>query len=818
MNAVLSRGLALLALACTVVVLAFPAAGQAPSQKRVALVIGNAAYTQGALPTTANDAGLIAQTLQAAGFDVVGARDLDGDTLRHALHDFMQKVSGSGPDTVAMVYLAGYGMQLAGENYFLPVDANVTRDSDLPVEGVRIGDYIHQLAALPLRSGIVVVDAARQNPFQLAGNPIAGGLALVEPEPNMLVAYNAAPGTVGPNEPGPYGAYAQALAETIREGGLPLPELFNRVRLRVNDLTKGALVPWDGQHVQTDFVFFERAPDAPQAAPPAEVTAAMTRPIREFDAHDAYAAALERDTMQGYDEFLEAFPRDAMAPRVRALVAARREAIVWRRTYRADTPNAYWSYLRRYPDGPHAWDARRRLSALAAALEPPPAFAMFDYDVPPPPPDEFVYIRRPVIVFDDPVYAFAPPPPPPVYFLPPPEPEFVVLPPPPPPVGVFILPTPAFVVMPRYVRPPAYVRPPPNNIIFANIHNTTVINTVINNPAPAAAAPGGAPGAAAPLGAAGTRPGGAAPVATATPALPPSVQQKASLIQSQGGTSPPGRGGVQPPPGAPGQPPQANLPQPNKLQPLPGSGGAPLPKSNLPPPPSGPVTNTQPNLAPKPGQPGAPAAALPKTNTLPPPPSSGPQGPGQHPPAITNTQPNGVPPHPGQPGGPAAALPKTNTLPPPPPGPQGPGHGPPPQVAPHAPPPPPPVANRPPSPPPSINRPPPPPAVHHAPPPPVVNRPPPPPPPVANRPPPPVVNRPPPPPPPVVHHAPPPPPPVVNRPPPPPPVASRPPPPPPRPAPPPPPRPPAPPPQAAKPPPPQAGKKCVVENGKQVCK
>src|SRR5215469_5116085 len=347
-----------------------------------------AAHPQGALPTTANDAGLIAQTLQAAGFDVVGARDLDGDTLRHALRDFMQKVSASGPDTVAMVYMAGYGLQLSGENYFLPVDANIARDSDLPVEGVRLDDYIHQFATLPLRAGIVVVDAARQNPFTLAGQPLAGGLALVEPEPNMLVAYNATPGTVGPNEPGPYGAYAQALAETIREGGLPLPGVFNRVRLRVNELTKGGLVPWNAQRLQADFVFFERAPDAPQAAPPAEVAAVQTRAIRDFDPHDAYAAALERDTLPAYEEFLAAFPSDPMAPRVRALIAARREAITWRRTYRADTPDAYWSYLQRYPEGPHAWDARRRLAALAAALQPPPAFAAIDYDVPPPPPDE----------------------------------------------------------------------------------------------------------------------------------------------------------------------------------------------------------------------------------------------------------------------------------------------------------------------------------------------------------------------------------------------------------------------------------------------
>src|SRR5215510_8353742 len=52
------------------------------TEKRIALVVGNAAYQAEALPTAANDAGLIAQTLQAAGFDVVGARDLDQDALR----------------------------------------------------------------------------------------------------------------------------------------------------------------------------------------------------------------------------------------------------------------------------------------------------------------------------------------------------------------------------------------------------------------------------------------------------------------------------------------------------------------------------------------------------------------------------------------------------------------------------------------------------------------------------------------------------------------------------------------------------------------
>src|SRR5262245_25102906 len=127
-----------------------PASAQ-QQEKRLALVIGNGAYAKSPLATAANDAGLIAQTLQAAGFDVVGARDLDGDSLRRSFRDFVQKVQAAGPDTVAMVYLAGYGMQLAGENYFIPVDTTIARETDIPTEGLRIADYVRQLGSLGLK-------------------------------------------------------------------------------------------------------------------------------------------------------------------------------------------------------------------------------------------------------------------------------------------------------------------------------------------------------------------------------------------------------------------------------------------------------------------------------------------------------------------------------------------------------------------------------------------------------------------------------------------------------------------------------------------
>jgi uncharacterized caspase-like protein len=211
----MSRILALILVLCA---LGLPglASAQTP-EKRIGLVIGNAGYQMGALATPANDAGLIAQTLQAAGFDVVGSRDLDQDTLRRALRDFLDKAQQAGPETVAVVYLSGYGVQLEGENYLVPIDARIARDADVPAEAIRVSDYTRPLAALKLKALVVVLDLARANPFARSGAPLAGGLNLVEPEPGVLIAFNAQPGTGAPEAQGPYGPYAQALAEMMRE-------------------------------------------------------------------------------------------------------------------------------------------------------------------------------------------------------------------------------------------------------------------------------------------------------------------------------------------------------------------------------------------------------------------------------------------------------------------------------------------------------------------------------------------------------------------------------------------------------------------------
>src|SRR4029077_17734808 len=85
----------------------------------------------------------------------------------------------------------------------------------------------------------------RALPFQIQGGQLAPGLAPLESAPNMLIAFSSAPGIVAPDGPGPYGAYATAIAEMVREPGLDIDTLFARIRLRVNETTQGVQTPWD---------------------------------------------------------------------------------------------------------------------------------------------------------------------------------------------------------------------------------------------------------------------------------------------------------------------------------------------------------------------------------------------------------------------------------------------------------------------------------------------------------------------------------------------------------------------------------------------
>jgi uncharacterized caspase-like protein len=731
MNLIVMALAALLALAA-------PALAQQPAANpRLALVVGEETYRDQALATTANDAGLIAQTLQSAGFDVIGARDLDGQSLRTALKDFLDKAAQAGPDMQAFVYLAGRGVQYAGDNYFVPVDATLRRDADVPIEAIRVGDFIHALATLPGRARVVVLDAARAGPYATEGAALAPGLALVDVEPGVLIAFNATPGTLAGDEQGPYGVYGKTLAGAIRQGGLDIAEAFDQTRVLVNQATQGALLPWSASKLGAPYYVFDRAADAP-APPVAAAIEQHRQPMTRYAVDDAYAVALQRDTMAGYREFLAAYPRSDQARRVRAILAARREAAFWRRARDADTPRAYWTYLRAYPTGPHVADVHRRLASLNALFEAPADFEPVEFaGLPPPQPDENFYAEGPVYAFDD----FGPPPPPPpgIYRLEDDD-DWRGLPPPAAPADVGVLPflgvavpviagaigyqglhhwrhdgvaphgAPVFAAPPPAPPPlPPGVRPsaPPSPRPAAS--NGAGPRGPVVRPLPPIAqapAPGHTPGAAKPGPAPGA-PGAPQPNSPAPPAAPAQTPAEPAKLRQAPPAAP--TGGV--PAAAPSAKPAVPLPPaaaPAKLSPPPSPspggaatvapGGKPLPTPT-------PATGAQPPAEAKPAAPVA-APAKPAPAEIRPAPATAPKpepAPVVHAPA---------PPAPA----PAVHAPAPAVAPAKPPQPQVHAPPPPPPVAPappvvHAPaPPPPPVIHAPPPPPP-------PPPVVHAPPP-----------------------------------------------------------------------------------------------------
>ena len=197
------------------------------AETRFALVIGNDQYKTGQLATPANDAGLVADALKAAGFTVTGAANLDQATLRRNA----PRISSSRfplPDPIRWRWFIFPGSDCSSTATIISFRSTpiFAHDVDIPLQTIRVADFAQPLAALPARVKIVILDAARQNPFARGDQPLASGLALVDAGPGMAIAFNAAPGTVGPEEPGPYGAYATALTEMIGAGGLSLDDHF----------------------------------------------------------------------------------------------------------------------------------------------------------------------------------------------------------------------------------------------------------------------------------------------------------------------------------------------------------------------------------------------------------------------------------------------------------------------------------------------------------------------------------------------------------------------------------------------------------------
>jgi uncharacterized caspase-like protein len=407
-----------------------------PVQPRVAFVVGEGDYAKAPLPTATNDAGLVAEALRTIGFEVVEGADLNQTDFMRSFRRFLASVENAGPNAVAVVYFAGYGFEFDGDNRLAMADARLQREEDIPLDTVRVSELLRAVAATSARAKVVICDASRTLPFSIQGVRLAIGLGAVDAPRHTLVAFSVAPGMVADDGPGPYGAFATAVAEMTRTPGLELAEVFARIRARTHEATKGRQTPWDMSAVGSPLVLVPNE-DASLQSPAVSLAAFGPRPIRERTPEDAYVLAVTQDSLSSYGEFLTAFPRNRYATQVRSMLRARREALVWLRAVKMNTAESIWTYLQRYPSGMYVGDAERRLRRLSASLAAPSDFAPVDFhDIPLLPEEPLespdVTPKAPPRMLSQPQAAY-----------------LAELPPPPPRVGPRVLPTPVLPAMER---------------------------------------------------------------------------------------------------------------------------------------------------------------------------------------------------------------------------------------------------------------------------------------------------------------------------------------------------------------------------------
>ncbi|MCI0388511.1 MAG: caspase family protein [Acidobacteria bacterium] len=242
------------------------------AEQRVALVIGNGAYADGALANSVNDARDIAATLRQLGFAVSSGENLNRRRMEELIRDFGAKIRSGG---VGMFYFAGHGVQVNGANYLIPIGATINGAAEVKFEAVDVGFVLAQMEEAQNRLNIVVLDACRNNPFARSFRSSSGGLASIDAPVGTFIAYATAPGRTASDGGGRNGLYTKELLAAMRLPGLRIEDVFKRVRSEVRRQSNNKQIPWEASSIEGDFYFSTTGVrPAPAVATPAPTVSA----------------------------------------------------------------------------------------------------------------------------------------------------------------------------------------------------------------------------------------------------------------------------------------------------------------------------------------------------------------------------------------------------------------------------------------------------------------------------------------------------------------------------------------------------------------
>ncbi len=319
--------------------------GELRAEKRVALVIGNANYQHTTpLANPANDARAIAASLKKLSFDVVEAYDTDIDGLSEQLDLFSQKLQGA---DVGLFFYAGHGLSFGGNNYIVPVDAQLTSQFRLRRETIPIDEILNEMAA-SARINLLFLDACRNNPLaqtlqrsirtKTRNTSINRGLSLMKPRgEESLIVFATEPGQVAEDGKGDHSPFTQALLNHIERPGIDIEVMLKAVQRDVKSETGNAQRPERWSKLESNFAFNPRTRDT--------VTTGTLRNV----------------SRPGTDT-----------------IERREEQIYWESVKDLGDADLIRAYLERYPDGKFVAIARVLVSRLENSVTRPTSGPSFD--------------------------------------------------------------------------------------------------------------------------------------------------------------------------------------------------------------------------------------------------------------------------------------------------------------------------------------------------------------------------------------------------------------------------------------------------------
>ncbi len=344
--------------------------GEAAAAARVALVIGNAEYTHG--PRLANpveDAVSMAAALERLDFQSVTL--LQNATLKtqgNALADFAARAADA---DMAVIYFAGHGMEVDGENFLLPVDAELDHVKRLKVETTRLSDIIDDVAVAK-RFRLVILDACRDNPFRgrMRGieltRSLGRGLASIEPQGNTLVAYAARHGTQAKDgAAGGHSPYADALLKHLETPNVDVRIMFGRVRDDVLAMTGDMQEPHIYGTMGGQEVYLKHAVLSPAAATSEEAREL----VRELQEERDWEKTQRANTVDAYEAFIATWKASGgkFAAEAARKIVDLREASDYADAKDARSIAAYTLFLDRWPNGAKAAEVRSKVEAMQAS-------------------------------------------------------------------------------------------------------------------------------------------------------------------------------------------------------------------------------------------------------------------------------------------------------------------------------------------------------------------------------------------------------------------------------------------------------------------